>query len=76
MTKNKPSTRELARMRAQGMTQAQIGAKYGVSHTAIWQWIEKDRAHFNQLICIFTRKLERQAEERKARAIAELEAEI
>ena len=33
MTKNKPTTRELARMRAQGMTQAQIGEKYGVSHT-------------------------------------------
>ena len=76
MTKNKPTTRELARMRAQCMTQAQIGEKYGVSHTTVFLWISKDREHFDQLLEIYKRKFQQKANERKAREIAELEAEL
>jgi len=76
MTKNRPTTKELARMRADGMTQTRIGAKYGVSHTAVFKWIENDRDHFDKLFEIYKRQLQQAADKRKAREIAELEAEI
>jgi len=76
MTKNRPTTKELARMRADGMTQTQIGAKYGVSHTAVFKWIASDRDHFDKLLAAYKRKLEQKAEARKERELAELEAEL
>lgn len=76
MTKNRPTTKDLARMRASGMTQTQIGEKYGVTQTAVWQWIAADRPHFDNLLTIYTRKLEQQAKVRKERELAEVEAEL
>ena len=76
MTKNRPTTKELARLRADGMTQTAIGKKYGVTQAAVFKWIDADRAHFDKLLAVYKRKLEKKAEARKERELAELEAEI
>ena len=76
MIKNRPTTRELAKMRAEGMTQAKIGEKYGVSHTAVYHWIQADRKHFDTIFSIYKRKLARTAEARRAREIRKIEAEL
>ena len=72
----RPSTQDLARMCAEGLTQAQIGRIFGVSHATIRTWIARDRDAFEKYFMTYHSKQLDKETERRAREIAKREAEL
>ena len=62
----RPSTRDLARMCAEGLTQAQIGRIYGVSHATVRTWIARNRVAFDQYFMAYhSKRMDKETERRE-----------
>ena len=76
MLKNRPTLKELARMSAEGMTQADIAESCGVTRNTVHRWIRAERDHFKNLRAIYKRAFLRRRQEQEAKDLeAELEAQ-